>query len=386
MTERLYYTDAYLVEFTAEVVEQLESRVYLDRTAFYPTSGGQHHDTGTLAGRRVVDVVDEGDRIAHIIDGVVPPGAVTGVIDWTRRFDHMQQHTGQHLLSSLIASRFGRETKSVHFGAEHATIDFAGEPISDEDVRGLELEANRLVSQNRSVSITFEEAMSASDLRKASERVGRLRIVTIEGLDRSACGGTHVSGTCGIGPMLLRGQERTKGNTRLGFRCGARAVRRARQDFELLAGTARVLSASIDEVPLAVEARDREMKSQTAELKRVTSQLTALQAGSLLASAPARPDGVRVVVERAGGGEQGKALALAIVAHERAVYLAVDQVRRTVVLAASADAGIDAGQLLKTALATSGGRGGGSPTLAQGNVPDDESLEELSRSLEALLR
>ncbi|MGQ0765643.1 MAG: alanyl-tRNA editing protein [Gemmatimonadota bacterium] len=385
MTERLYYTDAYAVEFTGRVVEQTGSRVYLDRTAFYPTSGGQHHDVGTLGDRRVVDVIDEGDRIAHIIEGVVPAAEVTGVIDWTRRFDHMQQHTGQHLLSALIAAQFDRQTKSVHFGPDYATIDFEGEPLTDEYIRALELEVNRLVAENRQVTVTFEESVSASELRKPSERSGRLRIVTIDGLDRSACGGTHVSGTAGIGPVHLRTQERTKGNTRLGFRCGTRAVRRARQDFELLSSTARFLSSAVDEVPVVVEARDRELKDQAAQLRRLGSELTTLQAQSLVASASARSDGLRIVVHQADAGEQSKALALAVAAQDRAVYVHVDPARRTIVVSASADSGIDAGQILKAALTTVGGRGGGSSTLAQGSAPDDESLVQLSKAVEMSL-
>ncbi|MDQ8169151.1 MAG: alanyl-tRNA editing protein, partial [Gemmatimonadota bacterium] len=235
MTDRLYYTDARLDRFTAAVLDIADDgrRVYLDRTAFYPTSGGQPHDLGTLGGIAVVDVIDEDDRIAHCLAEPigVPVGAMlVGQIDMTRRFDHMQQHTGQHLLSAMLADHFDWPTLSVHFGDDTNTVDVAAEDIDPAALADLERRANALIVQNRPVTISFEDAAAATGLRKPSDRDGELRIVTIEGIDRGACGGTHVDSTGEIGALLLRRAEKTKGHTRLEFVCGHRAVTRARAD------------------------------------------------------------------------------------------------------------------------------------------------------------
>jgi Ser-tRNA(Ala) deacylase AlaX len=229
VTERLYYSDAYLTDFAAAVVARSEDgrRIYLDRTAFYPTSGGQPFDTGWLGDTAVTDVVDEGDRIAHVLAEPILGEHLHGRVDWPRRFDHMQQHTGQHLLSAILAERFGAPTVSVHFGTDASTLDLDTGSFSREQTVEAEARVNQAVTDNRPIRVSFEDAGSAAGLRKAPGRGGMLRIVTIEGLDRSACGGTHVRATGEIGPILIRKVERVKQLVRLEFVCGARAVRRA---------------------------------------------------------------------------------------------------------------------------------------------------------------
>jgi len=183
MTVRHYYTDAYRAEFTAAIVERSGdgTRVYLDETAFYPTSGGQPHDVGTLGGVAVVDVVDEDERIAHVL--AAPLGGseprLVGRIDWVRRYDHMQQHTGQHLLSAVFEDMFGAKTVSVHFGPESSTLDLDVESLTHEQLVAAETRANELVGEARPVVVTFEDAQAAQGLRKASERTGTLRVVSI---------------------------------------------------------------------------------------------------------------------------------------------------------------------------------------------------------------
>src|SRR5262245_36473468 len=157
MTERLYYYDCYLTEFRAQVVAASGDRIYLDRTAFYPTSGGQLFDTGTIAGARVVDVIDEGDRIAHVIEGDLGREYVECRLNWERRFDHMQQHTGQHLLSAVMAELFGFVTISVHFGDESSTVDLDTPSLNADQVRAAELRANQTVFANRPVTISFAD-------------------------------------------------------------------------------------------------------------------------------------------------------------------------------------------------------------------------------------
>jgi Ser-tRNA(Ala) deacylase AlaX len=204
-TERLYYADSYLTEFEATVLGHGDGgRVYLDRSAFYPTSGGQQHDVGSLqvAGAEprlaVVDVVDEGDRVAHVLGAedvrhLAEGRRVRGQLDWARRFDHMQQHSGQHLLSAVFQELLELGTVSVHFGLDASTLDLDAASIDPEQVLAVERRANAAVFENRSVSASVEE--TAEGLRKQSARAGPLRIVTIDALDRSACGGTHVAKT-----------------------------------------------------------------------------------------------------------------------------------------------------------------------------------------------
>jgi len=272
-TERLYYSDSYLTSFRATLVDQRDEgyRVYLDRTAFYPTSGGQLFDTGRLSGVRVVEVVDEDDQIAHLLEAPLPPGVVEGVVDWRRRFDHMQQHTGQHLLSAVFANEFRCQTVSVHFGDAAATLDLDVGALGPAEIRRAESRANALVTENLLVQVAFEDAAAATGLRKATERSGPIRIVTIAGLDRSACGGTHVRATGEIGPILIRKVERVKKLVRLEFLCGGRAVARARADFEILSELTGPASAGIDDLPALIE-------KQRAELKGIESVRRALEA------------------------------------------------------------------------------------------------------------
>lgn len=384
MTERLYYTDAYRTTFEARVVERTDDgrRVYLDRTAFYPTSGGQPHDLGTLGGVPVLDVVDEGERVAHLLAAPLPADAdtVTGEVDWPRRYDLMRQHTGQHLLSAVVEDRFGWPTASVHFGPESSTLDLEVDVAELGRERLVELErlANAAVAEGRPVQVSFEsaEAAAAQGLRKPSERGGTIRIVTIEGLDRSACGGTHVRNTAEIGPILLRRVERVRRTTRVEFLCGERALRRARADHETLAALAQALTASVEEVPALVAARIEAAKEADQARRRLEAELTGYRLRELLAGTAPDAEGVRrVVVERASGAaDELRALAQAVAAltgeAERVVLVGAVSEPAFVVLASSAASGVDAGATLRPVLTALGGRGGGSPRIAQGTLPD----------------
>src|SRR6185503_15266571 len=251
MTDRLYYTDPYLKAFDATVdrVEARDGRVLvrLDRTAFYPTSGGQPFDTGLLGGSRVVDVVDEEDgSIAHVVEGTgtLDAGrAVQGEIDWARRFDHMQQHTGQHVLSAAFDRLFGARTISFHLGAAASTIDLARE-MSPAEITAAETEANRIVWEDRTVAIRFASAEEAAamPLRKEASRGGTLRLIDVEGFDLSACGGTHVSRTGAIGVIVVAAWERFKGGHRLTFLCGGRALSAYRGLRDAMTGAVQKLS------------------------------------------------------------------------------------------------------------------------------------------------
>ncbi len=326
MTDRLYYTDAYLREFEAAVVDHAEGarRIYLDRTAFYPTSGGQPFDLGTLGGIRVVDVVDEEDRIAHLLaHPLEAAGPVRGSVDWGRRFDHMQQHTGQHLLSAVLHELFGQATISVHFGRDASTLDLDSGALEHDGLLQAERRANEVVTENRPVEVAFEESGSAEGLRKASARSGTLRIVSIRDLDRSACGGTHVRATGEIGPILITRSERVKKNLRLEFLCGMRAVRRARADLDLLARLAGRYSAAAEELPALLDAQRDEIKAAAGARRDLEEQLAARIARDLYAAATPAESGVRTIVSReeAGPVERLRPLAQAVSAMSRALFV-----------------------------------------------------------------
>ena len=385
---RLYYQDAYLRQFSARVVDRSAEgcRLRLDRTAFYPTSGGQPHDTGTIAGAAVLDVIEEGDEVVHVTAEPVLETEVECSIDWERRFDHMQQHTGQHLLSAVLHGMFGWNTVGFHLGAAASTIDLDTGQASAEQLRAAELRANELVFENRPVTISFEPAAEAQGLRKASDREGLLRIVTIEGLDRSACGGTHVRTTAEIGPVLIRKCERVRSNVRLEFLCGLRAVRRARADFEALSRIALGLSASLDEAAALVESQRRALIASEKALAKARVEL-ARRRGVELYQTAAEADGMRRYVHRISEGpldEEVRALAQGFTSGARAVFVAFSENPPSVLLAASADSGLHAGQILKEALAAAGGRGGGNAQLAQGSVPSAGELERVLATLSRL--
>lgn len=384
MTERLYYTDARLTEFTARVVEVAGDRVYLDRTAFYPTSGGQQFDLGTLGDARVVDVIDEKERIAHVLEKPARFSAgdeLSGRVDWTRRFDHMQQHTGQHLLSAVFEELFGHKTVSVHFGDESATLDLDAPSLSRERALKAERRANEIVFENRPVTVTFEDSATAIGLRKAVDRSGELRIVEIAGIDRSACGGTHVRGTGQIGAITVRRVEKYKQSTRVEFLCGWRALARARADFDALTTIASSLTAAIDEVPALVAAQTAHLKEAETDARKRGEELAKYQARERYDATAAGNDGVRRIVETAISMDPLRTMAQAMSALPKAIYVGSVASPPGIVFAASADSGVNAGELLKSALTANGGRGGGSPRVAQGTVPDAAALQRVSGML-----
>ena len=379
MTERLYYHDSYLTEFRARIVDASpdHQKIYLDRTAFYPASGGQPSDIGRLGGAGVTDVVDEDGRIAHVLSGPVSGEEVAGVIDWQRRFDHMQQHTGQHLLSAVLIELFNAPTVSFHLGADSSTIDIE-RPLEPNQLRQAERRANQIVFENRPVLVSFEDSSQDLGLRKPTEREGAVRIITIQDLDRSACGGTHVRGTAEAGPILIRKLDRIRGNQRLEFVCGMRAVERAQADYTALSAIARSFSAALDETPAMVTAHQEKLQESEKTRRRLANELAVAKGRELHAATAPAPDGLRKIQRRVPTiTDELRAEAQSFTAAGKAVFLAVAEDPPSVLLAASSDSGINAGQVLKTALAESGGRGGGNAAVAQGSLPTAEALQRL---------
>lgn len=379
-TTRLYYEDSYQIEFTARVVDRSPDglTLYLDRTAFYPESGGQPCDRGWINDVPVVAVEEEGELVAHRLERPLSEDEVHCRVDWARRFDHMQQHSGQHLLSAVLLALYGVETVGFHVGSEVSTIDLRAQSLSPEQIVRAEEQANELVFRNLPVHVHWEEPGSSAGLRRPVERGGLLRVVTIEGIDRAACGGTHVRATGEIGPILIRKVDRAHGGVRLEFVCGKRALRRARADYEILAEVARRLSAPLQEVPRLVAEQAAALERAEKTRRKLALELADRQGRELYEACAPDESGIRYGIQRlppGGISEEVRALAQSFVRQPGAVFLAACEQPPVLLLAASADSGWDAGALLKDIVTKEGGRGGGSARLAQGSLPDLEALE-----------
>jgi alanyl-tRNA synthetase len=394
MTDRIYYTDSECRSFEATVTRPVErdgrAAVVLDRTAFYPTSGGQPFDQGRLGDVDVLETMDEGDDIVHVVSAPIPSGTrVHGEIDWTRRFDHMQQHSGQHVLSAAFEKLFANRTMSFHMGTDSSTIDLAREaPVSEID-RAVD-EANRVVWENHTVSVRFVSAEEASrlQLRKEPGRDGTLRLVEIADVDLSACGGTHVARTGAIGMIGVLGAERFRGGSRVTFVCGGRASRILRSYRDAIAGSVRVLSVLPDELPAALEKMQLEAKQLRKTISRIQETLAGHEAERMLSAAPSI-DGVRVVVQSLDGWDAAglKAMASALTNQSgvaAALFTRGDPI--AAVIARSPDVGHDASTVLRALLDRFGGRGGGKPDLAQGGGLAGGAEEILSAARELLTR
>lgn len=404
MTSRLYYDDPYLTSFDAAVasVERREDQVIvtLDRTAFYPTSGGQPFDTGTLGESSVVDVVDRDDGVVeHRLERSATGqplrvgDVVHGEIHWPRRFDHMQQHTGQHVLSAAFERLFHIRTVSFHLGAEVSTIDLARD-VTRAELTAAEHEANRVVWEDRPVSIRYatEAEAAALPLRKEPKRTGRLRLIDVADFDLSACGGTHVGRTGAIGVIAIPAWERFKGGVRIEFLCGGRALGRFDVWRDIVAGTTRLLSVTAAELPQTIERLQADAKEQKRTMAALQTELAGFRANELAAAAEpiALRDGTQAhLVLRAIDSDAGalKSLASAITTRSGFVVVLVSaSAPALAVVARSTDvAGVNAQQVLAQLVAAFGGRGGGKPELAQGGGINGEPTDLLAAARSATL-
>ena len=369
-TERLYYNDPYMLEFDATI---LETRPYanrigvvLDKTAFYPTSGGQPNDLGTINEAALLDCIeDEGSgTVIHVVDRELPAGPVHCRIDAGRRSDHMQQHSGQHVLSQAFVDLFNWPTVSFHLGVVTCTIDLPAESISREQAEQAEDLANRIVRENRNVAVRYidQEKIAEAGLRKMTERTGEIRVIDIAGYDRSACGGTHVRMTGEIGPVLITGLERAKKQTRVQFICGDRVLRYARQANRTLESISQTISAPPFETAGAVRTLWDEHQVARKRIDDLESRLMDYEAAEF----PVQ-NGLAVGTFKNRGIEKLKILAQKICSRRGLIALLADEGDQLrVVFARSADGAADMNALLKKALERFGGRGGGRPNLAQG--------------------
>ncbi len=387
-TERLYYTDPYLREFAARVVARTtlggRPALALDRTAFYPTGGGQPHDTGTLfaadgTSAAVVEVLAEDGLVWHVVDAPPADEVVRGVVNWERRFDHMQQHTGQHILSQAFIQTCDAETVAFHLGASYSTIDLNRTDLGPDALAAAEAAANAVVDSALSVTAAFvpPEELARLPLRKPPKVNENIRVVQVAGYDWSACGGTHVANTAQVGLIKVVAAERRGPELRVTFLCG----RRARADYARLKALAQGLVARFttaeDELLDAVDRRAAEMEALRKDLADLERQWAESLAGAWWAAAQPLDDGRRLAVHVMDVPvERAKRVAQALRSRPGAIVLVGVRGERPQLLFTRADdVGLDMGALLRVAAAAGGGRGGGRPDWAQGGVPTNEALE-----------
>jgi len=389
-TERLYYQDSHLIEFEARVIANTErvsgwTAVTLDRTAFYPTGGGQPSDTGTINGLRVVECIDDAEEgVLHVIQGRAPEvgATVKGRIDWLRRLDHMQQHTGQHILSQAFVKLFNAPTRSFRVLDESCEIDVDLDSPSSETIeRAVEL-ANNVIWENRVITIKQVTSQEASELplRKEAAREGDLRVIEIEGFDLTPCGGTHAYQTGEVGMIAVRSWERAKGLTRIEFVAGVRALADYRRANQSARAVAAVFSAGRADTPELAAHMIEENKQLHRRVRNLEEIAARVEAEELLVRATLAPDNVRIVNEVFDNhdAESLKQLAMALISHSHTVALLGSRDKETarLVFARSADASGDMNALMRDACTLLDGRGGGRPDLAQGGGKNVERLSE----------
>ena len=421
MTERIYYHDSFLREFDANVVscerEGQRWKVILDRTAFYPTSGGQPHDIGTLGDIEVLEVVDAVPDVAvpsvvapdpgaarevvHYTSAEIPAGPVHGKIDWDRRLDHMQQHTAQHLLSAAFIGLFGFQTKSFHLGRLTSTIDLEAPAILPRHLEEAEQRTNQIIFEDREVVVCFGTAQELAEagIRKKVEREGLLRAIDVEGFDRQPCGGTHLARTGQAGLVLIRKLERRRDSWRIEYVAGNRALTAARSDFSILTQAASAMTCALSEVPAGIAKWSEERRALQSSAKKMEERLAQHEAHEMLGrqgTIPANgsaesPRVVSAVFDDATSNYLGL-LTAKLIAESNVIALLASRAGGHVVFAQSkgapADSSLtarDMGKLLRETIQDFGGKGGGSRDFAQGSLPNPSDTAKVIERAQALL-
>lgn len=384
ITRRLYFDDAYLQQFSAQVIAQRQDSrgqaVALDQSAFYPEGGGQPADLGSLNGVPVVDVQSEGELVWHVLNGPLDARHVEGQIDWSRRFDHMQQHLGQHLLSAALEHVYALRTLAFHLGSDVVTIDVDAPSLGTEQVRTAEQLANSVIWEARPVLARFVDAeqLARLTLRKPPSVAGPIRVVSVPDFDHSACGGTHPSTTGAVGILFVRRWERRAQATRIEFVCGGRALRDLGYAYGLASRAAASLSTGLDDLePAIARLREAEERSRKGWLG-AQEQLRVFEARQLVAEAQ-YVGGIRVVrlITQERSLEELRALAN-LIAEQGAMAvlgLAAGKGHILLVRGVGQPEMINCAALLRDALQPLGGKGGGRPEQAQGGLADARQLE-----------
>jgi alanyl-tRNA synthetase len=406
MTDRLYYNDSFLYNFDAKVRSVLETprpAVTLDRSAFYPTTGGQLHDIGLLtfensqddaAKFRVTEAAETEDgHIVHYLDAPLKNiqlgTRVHGEIDPARRRDHMQQHSAQHVLSAAFVRLFGMATVSFHMAADYCSIDLDTPTLTQVQVESAERLANEVVLENRPVDIRYvnrEEATTLGLRKPPATGRDEIRLIDIRDFDLSACGGTHVAHTGQIAGLLLRKFEKARQGWRVEFVAGQRAVATARRDFSTLTETAALFSSHIYDVPQQARKSLDEIRSLGKQREQLHEEVAGAQAAILLAET-SEADGRKLIVRTYSDRDL---IFLKLVAQKitrrspnAVALLAANSPQPVLVFAQSPGQPWDMASLLKQVVAPLGGRGGGSKDLAQGGL---RAAADISTALKAAVQ
>ncbi|WCK56226.1 DHHA1 domain-containing protein [Aneurinibacillus sp. Ricciae_BoGa-3] len=388
MQHKLYYQDPYITEFTASLIGQgIDDNgrpyVILNQTAFYPTGGGQPYDTGELNGTAVIDVEEVGGQIRHILEHPLEhTQTVSGRINWKRRLDHMQQHTGQHILSASFEQLFCAATVGFHMGSEIVTIDLAISDLSWDLAGQAEELANRIVFENRIITPRFVESEELKELplRKAPTVTENIRIVTIEGFDHNPCGGTHPARTGDVGPIKVLGWEKNKGNIRVEFVCGARTLQVLDKKQRILRDATRLLISSETELAANIERVLAERKNLEKQLGEANDKLLAYEADACIAAAVALGGAAwiqRIYSNRPLPELQKLAKMIADKEASAVVLLFSTGNRTQVVAARGTEVVLSAGDWIKEIMPFIGGKGGGSAAIAQGGAVTEIPAEEI---------
>ena len=387
-TKRLYRDDPYLAEFDATVVNIVEvdgeRALVLDRTAFYPGGGGQPPDAGRIGGAEVSTMLEQGEEIIHVVPafGGKQGEAVSGIIDWDRRYDHMRQHTGQHILSAVLDRKYRIQTLSFHLGGETSTIDLSIERLDEERIEAIEDEISEIVGRAAPIRHTTVNTSELKNrkLRRKTSRKGPIRLLEIEGVDLSACGGTHLRTTAEAGPMKIVGQERMRGHARIHFLCGSRALADYRRKDAALRRIAQSFSIHPDDLEKTMENILREQETLRRRLKELEDVARKYDIVSLRRLAERIGDWSLIVhVCDEAGMNRLRLLAKGLVEEERTIaLLAAAGGKASFVFARSPDpaSNLDMSEMIQLASGIVGGNGGGRPEMARGGGPDVKSMPD----------
>ncbi len=388
MTTKLYLHDSYLINFDAEVTGEKSldnyAAVALDRTAFYPLSGGQQHDTGELNGIRVLRVVLENDIIWHLLEKPLREKRVHGSINWDRRFDFMQQHTAFHILAATFLRQKDIRTLSSHLGEESSTIDLDVVDLDDEILTAIESAANRIVWENRPVSAKWPKKVKLDELplRQGSERRDDIRLIDIQDYDLDPCGGTHVRHTGQVGLIKFIGQERIRGKLRFYFLAGGRAVRHYQQSYRTLKSCSDLLTTGIDELENSIEKLSDENKRLSKEVVLIQDQVLRQTEVSLLQ----RAEGEEIVTARVGNLDLCKLCSRLVQAKPERLFIIVQtEKERTQFCFCSGRKDVNLNPVLELFKKELRAKGGGRPNFIQGSAPASEDIDfVLQRSVDLL--
>jgi alanyl-tRNA synthetase len=379
-TKRLYFENPYQVEFEARVVERLrigeKPAVVLDQTCFYPESGGQPSDRGTLNEIKVLGVREEDSKIIHLLENDISAVKVKGKIDWQTRFDFMQQHAGQHILSQCFYELYQAQTLSFHLGEIASTVEIDLRKVSEEEVERVEARANEIVFQNREIKCYFvpEEKVSGVPLRKPPKKEGLIRVVEVADFDYSACGGTHPSKTGEIGLIKVLKWDKIRDNVRFEFVCGQRVLKDYGRKNKNLRELSNILTVSDQEALASVEKLQSDLKSQKREIRKMQERISQYEAQEIIQNTEGQII-KEIFTERAP--DEVRSLALNIIKKGDFVvlYALKGEERGHLVFACTESLNLDMRELVPIVSPLVKGKGGGSPSLVQIGAEEIGNLE-----------